>query len=290
MSELIYHYCSVETLRLILLNKTLRLTTAEKMNDGFECKQLQNYLISNFDKIACRCRVNVEKQQQKDNLELLLIELKTTINDKDFLSNSKIINPYLACFSKHGDLLSQWRGYADDGAGVCIGIDVSVLENYLKPPIEVFDVYYSTDAEFEDEICDCICDFAISNKSITPELKVEIEYFASEFKHSSFSEEAEMRICYFESSNYELSHVKEMLGPVDRKNLERFFKKGKEYLTKKSIVVSYYDLDISDVHKELFKSIVLGPKCRMLLDDRDLISLLADFPEVEILKSKSTLV
>jgi len=30
---------------------------------------------------------------------------------------------YIACFSEKGDLLSQWRAYADDGEGVAIGFD-----------------------------------------------------------------------------------------------------------------------------------------------------------------------
>ena len=36
------------------------------------------------------------------------------------------------CLSKEGDLLSQWRGYATDGAGVSIGFSRKYLENLAK--------------------------------------------------------------------------------------------------------------------------------------------------------------
>lgn len=36
------------------------------------------------------------------------------------------------CLSKDGDLLSQWRGYADDARGVSVGFDRTYLENLAK--------------------------------------------------------------------------------------------------------------------------------------------------------------
>ncbi len=35
--------------------------------------------------------------------------------------------PHIACFSEQGDLLSQWRAYADDGSGFSIGMDPNRL-------------------------------------------------------------------------------------------------------------------------------------------------------------------
>ncbi|WP_416152053.1 DUF2971 domain-containing protein [Pseudomonas sp. Bout1] len=34
------------------------------------------------------------------------------------------------CFSKAGDVLSQWRAYADDGQGYAIGFDSKLLKKY----------------------------------------------------------------------------------------------------------------------------------------------------------------
>lgn len=44
---------------------------------------------------------------------------------KDFLSNSR---KFISCFSEEPDILSQWRAYADDGAGFSVGFSVDQLE------------------------------------------------------------------------------------------------------------------------------------------------------------------
>lgn len=44
-------------------------------------------------------------------------------------SCSTALDGYAMCFSADGDLLSQWRGYANDGTGVCIGFDIAYLES-----------------------------------------------------------------------------------------------------------------------------------------------------------------
>lgn len=64
------------------------------------------------------------------------------------------------CLSSEGDLLSQWRGYADDGHGVSIGFDKDYLCHLarkdspgLVPSIELTPVRYeSTDHEAVAEI------------------------------------------------------------------------------------------------------------------------------------------
>jgi hypothetical protein len=38
---------------------------------------------------------------------------------------------FVACFSEAGDLLSQWRGYANDAQGISIG--------FYKPILQTFD-------------------------------------------------------------------------------------------------------------------------------------------------------
>lgn len=42
------------------------------------------------------------------------------------------IATFVICFSENGDLLSQWRGYADNGRGVTIGFDYNTLQEYVK--------------------------------------------------------------------------------------------------------------------------------------------------------------
>ncbi|MDN3676329.1 DUF2971 domain-containing protein [Flavobacterium paronense] len=52
-----------------------------------------------------------------------------------------------SCFSKNGDVLSQWRGYADDGKGYVIGFKATEL---LKLPIRALEVLYNEKKQVEE--------------------------------------------------------------------------------------------------------------------------------------------
>ena len=45
----------------------------------------------------------------------------------DMLRYDVIRSSYITCFSRNGDLLSQWRAYGDDGRGVSIGFNSKLL-------------------------------------------------------------------------------------------------------------------------------------------------------------------
>jgi hypothetical protein len=59
---------------------------------------------------------------------------------------------YITCFSRKGDLLSQWRAYGDDGRGVSIGFDSKLLYKVdsRKNDIYVEDVLYDKEKQIED--------------------------------------------------------------------------------------------------------------------------------------------
>jgi len=47
------------------------------------------------------------------------------------LRDADPLEVYVACFSAVDDDLSQWRGYGDNGAGVCLGFDLGELDQNL---------------------------------------------------------------------------------------------------------------------------------------------------------------
>lgn len=51
--------------------------------------------------------------------------------DEFFNENHADFRYYVTCFSYQNDLLSQWRGYADDGRGAAIGFDLDVLKEVV---------------------------------------------------------------------------------------------------------------------------------------------------------------
>ncbi len=108
----IYHYTSIESLYKIVNSRSLRLSSSQYLNDSKEqkiIKELINLELLDKESISYDInRINQIKDLFDENLELFIIS-----------------------FSKHRDLLSQWRGYADNSRGVSIGFNVDKLRQRL---------------------------------------------------------------------------------------------------------------------------------------------------------------
>src|SRR3972149_4226149 len=132
--ETIYHYCDMSGLYGMVRSNQLWLSNAYFMNDYMEHKWLFTDAYNRFKEL-------VNKSDEK------LFEFLGKYVD---LVN---VYPYIACFSSEPDLLSQWRGYADDGAGFAIGFSTNCLFNdcdqYLKNeiPIRLQKVDYNLDSQ-----------------------------------------------------------------------------------------------------------------------------------------------
>ncbi len=111
---IVYHYCSVESFLNIVKSNTLWLSDAKYMNDTYEAKWL--------DKIVAK----IIQELKSDNiLKVEKFEIEyTKLNHGD----SK--KYFFISFSEEEDMLSQWRGYADDGRGVAIGFDLKNIHEY----------------------------------------------------------------------------------------------------------------------------------------------------------------
>lgn len=116
-SNIVYHYCSVETFRNIITNKELWLTDVTKSNDS---KELQLVF-----------EVLTEKLEQRTHDKNISPDFIPSQMFADFLNAFKEIELlfHVCCFSKDSDSLSQWSMYADNAAGVAIGFDSTYFSN-----------------------------------------------------------------------------------------------------------------------------------------------------------------
>lgn len=105
----LYHYCSTDSFCSIIKTKSIWLSSLKSSNDSQEGRIVSDVLI----------------QMAKENgiggyfLEQFQLYVKLMEQIYDGLG---------FCLSADGDLLSQWRGYADDATGVCIGFSTEYLE------------------------------------------------------------------------------------------------------------------------------------------------------------------
>ena len=180
--KIIYHYCSIDIFLSIIENQELWVSDIFKMNDSSEEKYLEDLLRFYLKRIhgellkdkkfkeyldkkgktdkesTKKEKENTEKFKKKlfkeyynkifsapikENINnYIKINKLLTINDL-LKEKSKKIKRYICCFSGDGDLLSQWRAYADDGKGISIGFKKSGIKEFLKGiEVELFDIEY----------------------------------------------------------------------------------------------------------------------------------------------------
>ncbi len=108
MSSL-YHYCGTETFAAIVRSRSLWLSSLSLANDSLEGRLVSHALM----RLAERDGLDAESREK---LKTSLAYLEGMFDGLGF------------CLSADGDLLSQWRGYADDGRGVSVGFNREYLE------------------------------------------------------------------------------------------------------------------------------------------------------------------
>lgn len=105
----LYHYCSNSNFISIVQNASIRLSSLSLSNDYKEGKLLPELLIA-------FARDSELDDSHVDRLKVSLGELNSMFDGLGF------------CLSEERDLLSQWRGYADDANGVAIGFSKEYIE------------------------------------------------------------------------------------------------------------------------------------------------------------------
>ena len=177
-NEIWYHYCSAESFMDIIKNKTLRLTDLRHMNDMEELilgERLLNELL--------------ETEEKGEYIRAIYDFFKPQIIQ---LSMS---------FSENIDQLSQWRGYADDARGFCIGFKA---ENFNKLPVHLLKVEYQISEQKKlirnaiNKIVTYLSDIQQTNTINFESALLIAELFElfSILKNNSFREEKEYRLVY----------------------------------------------------------------------------------------------
>lgn len=119
----LYHYCSNAAFQSIVENRSIWLSALSLSSDTMEGKLVTD-VIAKMAKSDGVDQPNIERLKESVSL------LEQMMEGLGF------------CLSEKGDLLSQWRGYADDASGVSVGFSNKYLEKLsedsLKPQIPGF--------------------------------------------------------------------------------------------------------------------------------------------------------
>lgn len=291
--SIIYHYCDLNAFISIIQQKKLRISDATKMNDFSEIRYFDSFLADRIHSLI--------KDSKSENHGQLLA------NFWEFYSINKKI-PYICCFSSNGDLLSQWRAYADDGRGVSIGFSKDyfnfISENFELEKFKIPDIYpmwgaqdlkrsigFLTVSYGKNAVKDKV-DTIISLLSYKKE-KDMIEPFdmyilnaalnsSISCKNGGFSEEVEERIVYtpFQMMNAE-GHIPKNPGELSE---IQFRSIGHD-------IVSFYEYSFDAINADnqpAIVEVVIGPKCA--LNEQEVIFLLGNYGicNVKVRRAEST--
>jgi hypothetical protein len=267
---MIYHYSSVENFLKIIQSKELWLFNSKKMNDSLETNWI-NHLI---DKELIENREKIDKEK--------LDTIIQHYNINNWWS-------YLMCFSKDGDVLSQWRAYAKDGTGISIGFNENELEIDKKLPRAGAHWKTSTgiceciyDEEKQGNIIKSILNFDEINKSdwmYAANVAINLRPFSLVFKNPKFCEEQEIRII----------HVPMVFSNKDNDSILQGNISDVKFILKGNDISSYFKIELKDkFNSKLIPKLYLGPKNKMNVDD--LLFFLAEsgLKETEVEHSKAS--
>lgn len=107
----LYHYCSPSVFLSIIKNNSAWMTALDQSNDGLEGDWVIRYWLDRFD-------------GERRNKRTAAWEAVKFVKSR--------LTALGICFSEEKDLLSQWRGYAQDGAGFSIHFDSGVLLDVIS--------------------------------------------------------------------------------------------------------------------------------------------------------------
>lgn len=284
--EILYHYCSISSFFSIIRNKSLWMCNGLNMNDKYDSRYLEL--------VAYEWLEVIEKQTND-------IEKKKFCNMcSEILLNYHIERPvpYITSFSDNGDLLSQWRAYANQGTGVCIGFETMKLFEYAvdnpshflfpfspinKDDIILINVEYSKERieNTIEKLFEMFFNIYLeSEKNITKLEEIAILFCGSIYKdsvlykHSGFHEECEWRFISHRMSHFSNTQV------VEKTDTDI------EFECINGNIKSHFTLDLQKNWDDgLIRNIILGP--RFNGNEFDLRFFLAqNFPyEIDIKKS-----
>ncbi|MGI6014145.1 MAG: DUF2971 domain-containing protein [Oscillospiraceae bacterium] len=319
--KLLYHYCSNQSGLSILKHHTIRLSDIRKTNDY---REMELFYPEIFDSIFAGYKLNpfpflYNGKQGEEALQHLIQETRIRF-ESGFLDGS--ISNFVACFSEHADMLGQWRGYADDGRGICLGFSQKQLKRYIAKNdgiMNLVKVKYLTKEEIHEKreqyaqealrdlrsmtewlVENMLLDMDVQNADTLLAFNFShfIEWIITDslqYKIKGFREEKEWRI-YILDSHYKVpewiylksgTHCRSTDITGVSETLELLNTKMDFHITDHDLI-AYFLLPLNDVDQSVIRSIRLGPNNQIRERDLQLYLRKYGFDHVAIHRSELT--
>ncbi len=205
---IIFHYTDLQGFKGIIENRELWFSHVTSLNDPQELLYGRNIIETEIDKKILSKKYILIKPYLREIKQYL-----------DYLA-SNIFDFYVSCYCFGGNLLSQWRSYADQGGGYSLGfrLDNNIKFNIVQNAEDITDdiilrkiIYDPVDQKkivetFLDKYLDVLLSEVNTIKSAEKLLIVAhclsiLQELMICMKHPTFSEESEWRLIYVRKSN-----------------------------------------------------------------------------------------
>jgi hypothetical protein len=193
----LYHYTNAAGLIGILKSKSIWASSIHHLNDTQEYKHAVRMM---SDELETRLR-NIGSQSGLERLYGTEGPLSLL---RENLENLKETPLYIASFSEHKDVLSQWRGYCQGSDGFSIGFMPQTLTSLKQAGFQLVKCEYSEKGQ--KRLCNALIDSYLemdSTSNVKRSLwrlgrelnwRSKFSFLAAAIKHSGFREEAEWRL------------------------------------------------------------------------------------------------
>lgn len=244
--DVLYHYCSAETFLAICTGKKLRFSDLFSMNDSLEIHWGSDIWIE---------AANTLKNEVGHEFIDIIDEIFHVTGIFGLLVAS--------CFSLDGDTLSQWRAYADDGKGYCVGFKASELTKMSVRPLRV-----CYDKAEQIDICSKLIRALHTAESKSDEkysssfrtLCHLIRFDLAAFKNPAFIEEKEIRLVH----TLDLLPSNKSLKVVDAGGKHFGVEHGGDqvqFRMRDNVPSPFIDMSFFQIDgKNIIQEVILGPK------------------------------
>ena len=283
----VFHYCSINTMEKILMGKSIRLSEITKSNDYKEMRWLREEIMPEVIKEEFKKRpfeISFKRMRETSSCQGVeavakLIDFCTEV--KEASQNEGTVKLFktitlASCFSEKEDMLSQWRGYADDGCGVSIGVDRSCLEAFqqtdLRSPLNFKSVIYDS-TEQKKLIKNTVSEFLAGIEKASNEneyielvhsLLSDVCGYSPLCKNPGFSEEMEIRLFLNFFNPIEISH--KGFDEMNTRLPKGLFSEIGCQVHDKQFTY-YTDLKFDFFQTPFISHVILGPKCKLDIED-----------------------
>jgi len=198
--EILYHYCSMDAFYSIIKNQSIWLSSATQSNDYMEGEMAKKQIIAKLDQALKKLS---DENRNKNNAPKIHdtpnnTSIKKSI-DSSIISLKKL-DALIFSLSEKRDLLSQWRGYADNGSGVCIGFSKkSLSEVKSKYPTTLEIIEYNPHTQESEELENIFSEILEANGATKTNMDKRIKKLFTKtysIKNIAFEEESEWRLIH----------------------------------------------------------------------------------------------